>query len=169
MAEASFEQDAGVMQIAEAYSLDAVDLAARNFSITLDWSEASIRQVERILGLLHDDMSQSKPSEDAVWTFAKAFGSYIGEVLRRHHGGEWGNINMNGQSFPGLRQSGGGLIWPWSKANKRLTNGPEDNVWDYYNVVVENVREVNFTPDPGQNTPSDRGANTRKKPWWKFW
>jgi hypothetical protein len=113
-----------------------VDLAARNFGVTLDRSEASVKDVEQILGRLHDEMASAKPPEDAIWTFAKAFGSYIGEVLRQHHGGEWGMVSMGGQSFPGLRQASGALCWPWGKAHKRLVDGPDDNVWHYYSVLV---------------------------------
>lgn len=162
MPEPIFQPDPQVVEIAEAYSLDAVDLAARNFDVTLDWSEGSIRQVEQMLGQLHDEMSRAHPPEDAISTFAKAFGSYIGEVLRRHHGGEWGTITMDGQSLPGLRQAGGGLIWPWGKAYKRLTNGAEDNVWHYYSVLI---RGDGPTPE---KPPGSRGSGP-KKPWWKFW
>src|SRR5262245_41270518 len=146
MAEAPFQPDPQVAEIAEAYALDAVDLAARNFGVTLDWSEASVRQVEQMLGRLHDEMVSAQPPEDAVWTFAKAFGSYVGEVLRRHHGGEWGMVSMGGQSFPGLQQVGGALCWPWGKAHKRLVNGPEDNVWHYYSVLVQRPAEPPYAP-----------------------
>ncbi len=133
----TFEADPRVAKIAEAYSLDAVDLAANNFQVVLDWSEESVRQVEQMLGRLHDEMGNARPPEEAVWTFAKAFGSYVGEVLRRHHGGEWGMVSMGDESFPGIRQPKGGLCWPWSRAHKRLVNGAEDNVWHYYTAIVE--------------------------------
>jgi hypothetical protein len=137
MPETSFQADSQVAEIAVAYAHDAVDIAARNFGIALDWSEASVRQVEEILNRLHDEMANAQPSEDAVWAFAKAFGSYVGEVIRRRHGGTWGMIRMEEQSFPGLEQTGGALCWPWSKAHKRLVHGPEDNVWHYYCILVE--------------------------------
>jgi hypothetical protein len=136
---ANFQPDMRVTEIAEAYSLDAIDLAASNFGVTLDWSEASVRKVEEMLGRLHDEMANAQPREDAIWTFAKAFGSYVGEVLRRHHSGEWGMLDMDGQSFPGIQQKNGALCWPWSKAQKRLVNGPEDNVWHYYTVLVQDA------------------------------
>jgi hypothetical protein len=136
MAKPSFQPDPQVAEVAEAYSLDAVDLADRNFGVTLDWSEASVHQVEQVLGRLHDDMAHSRPPEDVVWTFAKAFGSYVGEVLRRHHGGTWGTVSVDGQSFPGLQQSSGGCCWPWGKAHKRLVNGPEDNISHYYSALA---------------------------------
>jgi hypothetical protein len=135
----NFQADASVTEIARAYSLDAIDLAEKNFRVTLDWSEESVRNVEEMLGRLHDEMANALPPEDVIWTFAKAFGSYVGEVLRRHHGGEWGMVNLEGQSFPGLQQKNGALCWPWSKAQKRLVNGQEDNMWHYYSVLVRDA------------------------------
>jgi hypothetical protein len=137
MDDTSFQPDPQIAEDAEAYALDAVDLAARNFGVALDWSEDSVRQVEQMLGRLHDELARTRPPQDAVWTFAKAFGSYVGEVVRRHHGGEWGTVSMGGQSFPGLEQAGGALCWPWGKAHNRLINGPEDNVWHYYRLLVQ--------------------------------
>jgi hypothetical protein len=45
----SFVADANVQKIAEAYALDAVDLAKSQFSISLDWSDASIENVKKAL------------------------------------------------------------------------------------------------------------------------
>jgi hypothetical protein len=135
MAEA-FQADPQVAEVAEASSLDAVDLAARSFGITLNWSDESVRQVEEMLGRLHDEMAQAQPPEEAIWTFAKAFGSYVGEVLRRHHGGEWGMVRMGEESFPGVQQPGGRLCWPWGRAYKRIVEGPESNMWHYYQLLI---------------------------------
>jgi hypothetical protein len=135
MAEA-FQPDPRIAEIASAYALDAVDFASTNFGVTLDWSDGSVRQVEEMLGRLHDDMERAQPAEDAVWTFAKAFGSYVGEVLRQRHGGQWGMVHMGEQSFPGLERPGGRLCWPWGRAHKRIVNGPEDNIWHYYQILI---------------------------------
>lgn len=155
----SFTADPKIAEIAKAYSLDAVDIAASNFKVKLDWSDNSIRKVEGMLGRLHDDMAQSNPQEEVVWTFAKAFGSYVGEVLRRHHSGEWGIVNLNGQEFPGIQHDDGRLCWPWARAHKRIMNGPEDNVWHYYQVLLK--------PSVGTEGPDD--LEPLKKPWWRFW
>ena len=136
---ASFQLDSQVGKMAEAYSLDAVDLAAKNFAIALDWSEASVERVEWLLGELHAIKARTRPPESTVWSFAKAFGSYVGEVLRRHHGGEWGTVYMGVDSFPGIEQPNGALIWPWGRTHNRLVNGPEDNVWDYYRVIAGEI------------------------------
>lgn len=158
MPEQPFQPDAKIVQIAEAYSQDAIS-TAQNFGTTLNWSESSIQQVEQMLGRLHAELEVAKPSPETIWNFAKAFGSYVGEVIRRHHGGEWGMVNMNGQSFPGLRQPSGNLIWPWGRVHKRITNGPEDNLWHYYQAVTRTEG----------NGGSRLEAAPPKKPWWKFW
>jgi hypothetical protein len=159
MAGPSFQPDAQIAEIAEAYALDAIDLAARNFGIQLDWSEDSIRQVEQMLGRLHDEMAGAQPPEEAVWTFAKAFGSYVGEVLRRHHGGRWGMVNLDGESFAGLQQAGGSLCWPWGKAHKRLVKGPADNLWHYYRILVQSASSAE-----GRQSGLRRRLTSRTRP-----
>ncbi len=77
------------------------------------------------------------PTEEQVSTFAKMLGSYVGEVFRRNHGAEWGMVTLGDDSIPGLRASGSEqLFWPMGKVQKRLVNGPEDNVWHYYQDLV---------------------------------
>lgn len=131
-----FEPDKNVQKMAEAYSLDLVDFAAQHFKITLNWSDESIREVEKIAAALHDDARSSKPTEEQLAPFYKGLGSYIGEVFRKNHGGVWGWVTFNGQRFPGMQREKIGLFWPWGKAQGRLVNGPEDNLWVYYQVAL---------------------------------
>jgi hypothetical protein len=133
---ATFLHDPRVARIAEAYALDAVDFAANTFNIKLDWSDASIERVEAILTKLSESLPTAKPPEDAVWNFAKAFGSYMGEVFRKNHGGEWGMVTLEGKTFPGMRMRTDSFFWPWSRAHRRIVEGSENNVLTYYRGVV---------------------------------
>jgi hypothetical protein len=136
--EEPFAEDPKIQQIAEAYALDAIDFAAEHFRRTLDWSDASVAHIEAIMGSLHRDLARANPSDKQVIQFARMFGSYVGEVFRRNHGAAWGIVTLGGQSFPGLRASKqGALFWPWGRAQNRLRNGAEDNVWHYYQTLVE--------------------------------
>ena len=129
----NFVADEDIRDIAGAYALDAVDDALRNMGITLDWSEHSIAAVEYILDRLCKSARIETPRAERVEMVAKIFGSYIGEVFIRHHGGSWGWVSVTGESLPGIRAaSGGHLFWPWARALKRLRDGPEENVWHYY-------------------------------------
>ena len=132
----SFEPDPRLQEVAEAYTLDAIDMAKGNFGITLDRSEASIAQVERILDELHQATIKEAPSPETIETVSKMFGSYIGEVFRQHHSGEWGFVTMGGGTVPGIKAPKN-MFWPWLRVSNRLENGSEDNVWHYYQVMVQ--------------------------------
>ena len=80
-----------------AYSEDAVDFARQNFGVALDFSYASIEQVEAIADRLYRTIPHSfmaklfrkVPSEADLDQICKMLGGYIGEVFRRAKGGDW--------------------------------------------------------------------------------
>ena len=132
----SFTKDANIQKMAEAYSLDACDFVRDNFHTNLDWSDTSIQQVESVLETFRSQIASAKPTEEQITQFSKMFGSYIGEVYRKNHGAAWGMVNMNGESFPGLKADlDGTLFWPWGRTRNRLVDGAENNVWHYYSQL----------------------------------
>lgn len=135
----SFASDQNVQKVAEAYALDAVEYSKKQFDITLDWTDASIVNVEKALALMRASYVSTtpRPTDEQVMSFAKSFGSYIGEVYRRNHGAEWGIVNLDGQKFPGLQTKSGINFWPWGRAFNRITQGEENNVSDYFNALLE--------------------------------
>jgi hypothetical protein len=128
----------------QAYAQDCVDHARAVGETSLDYSVASLERVEAILSRAHEQMPRGVlsrlfgrgPSAEEVETLAKAYGGYIGEVIRRAHGGTW---EMNSEITPepaiALR-IGDSVIFPPGKVYGRLTNGPEDNIWHYYQVLA---------------------------------
>lgn len=134
----SFSPDPNVEKVAAAYAQDAVDFSGKQLGIKLDWSDASIDNVELALSKMSAsyETTQPRPSDEKVMSFAKAFGSYIGEVYRRNHGATWGMVTMGGQKFPGLRTASGVNFWPWGRAFNRITKGGEENVRDYYAALL---------------------------------
>jgi hypothetical protein len=135
----SFQADPNIQKVAEAYSLDAIDFSKKQFGITLDWTDGSIANVEKALALMHSSYAGTtpRPTEEQVMSYAKAYGSYVGEVYRRNHGAEWGIIDLGGQKFPGLRTKSGTNFWPWGRAFNRIVEGAENNIADYYKVLLE--------------------------------
>lgn len=129
-----------------AYAMDAVDHARNAFERDLDYSLGSVEAVEAILDAMYKSMPKGLlgrlfrrgPSEEVLWTFSKMYGGYVGEVLRRAGGGEWyiDEEVVPGQDTLALRKADHRL-WPPSKVGKRLTNGPVDNVWHYFQVVAQ--------------------------------
>jgi hypothetical protein len=136
-AEGVFVADPQIQQIAEAYALDAIDIAKNQFGLKLDRTDESIANVEAILALIHDSYvaTNPKPSEEMVMSYAKAFGSYTGEVYRLNHGAEWGMLTLNGRRFPAMKAKSGINFWPWGRALNRIVQGPENNLADYYKML----------------------------------
>ena len=114
-----------------AYAKDAVDAAKRSFQEELDYSESSIRILEKIVGRQHDEYIQgNKPSDQQLDAFCKMWGAYLGEVMRRHHGGEWSTPSegiFKGLYVLSVKES---QTSPPSKVYKRIRHYPFDaRVW----------------------------------------
>ena len=131
----------------QAYAGDGVAYAVKTFAEALDYSEASVERVEGILAKLFDaqpkgffvKLLRSGPTPEQIDQLAKALGGYVGEVMRRHWGGKW---KLESAAFPGqsvitLELANGSDVWPHFKVGKRLINGPEDNVWHYFQTLRE--------------------------------
>lgn len=134
----AFSSDPKIAAVTGAYALDAVDHAKTKFGIALDWSDRSIANVETILTRLHADYVKSKTQipDDAIATLAKAYGSYIGEVYRRNHGGDWGMMTLDGLDFPAVKARSGVAFWPIGRVTNRIKNGSGDNVAFYYRGLL---------------------------------
>lgn len=130
-----------INDVMEAYARDAVDFAKARFDVTLDFTAASISNVESIADRLYRSKPRGVlgklfgrgPSEQDVDAMCKMLGGYVGEVLRREKGGEWG-INEDLQAY-GVR-FGETWVFPPAKVHKRLTNGSEDNIEFYFRVLL---------------------------------
>ncbi|MCX7359090.1 MAG: hypothetical protein NT015_13230 [Alphaproteobacteria bacterium] len=127
-----FAEDAKVQQVAEAYALDAIAFARKNFKVELDFSDASIAQIESMMENFDRNATRGLPRAEVLAQFGKMFGSYIGEVYRKNHGGSWGMITNEGSSIPGVQGADGTLFWPWARVENRMRQGPQENILDYY-------------------------------------
>lgn len=127
----------------------AVRMAAAA-GIKLDYSNASIEAVEQQLAGLHDQLqarrtdstSNPLPSEREFQAMCYYFGTYIAEVLKRTYGGTWSNQSAlhPGHDIPTFHVGANRMeIWPQMKVEKRLRNGPEDNVWHYFQFTVQKL------------------------------
>jgi hypothetical protein len=132
----TFTPDPKIQQIAKAYSKDAIDWAKKSFRIKLNWKDTSIEQIESMLVSLYNEMANAKPTDEQIYQFAKMLGSYVGEVYCKNHGGTWGSITLDDQTFPGIQGKNNVLFWPWGRVQNRLKNGPSDNVWHYYKDII---------------------------------
>jgi len=121
------------------YTLDAVDFTKQNFKKQLDFSEDSIKDVEECLDALSKTRDQYKPNNEQLLTTAKMYAAYIGQVIKLKWGGDWRDENQYSlQNGPALKVRDQHLFLV-SKVYRRILNGPEDNVWHFYQVFKKDM------------------------------
>lgn len=112
----------------------AVLTAQLDWSESLDGSEDSLDAVERILGKMHS-LSKSEPERvppELIDKTSKAMGIYLGEIIRRHYGGQW-RVSADGEfelPYPST------TIHPIARARKRIVDGPAENVKMYFSSMA---------------------------------
>jgi hypothetical protein len=118
-----------------------VSASARAYNVDLDYSPESPGRLEVVLQSMHDEHLATPLSEHAVHVRCLALGAYIGEVLRRAAtGGTWARDSEFGaDTFP-LTLAGNNRVFPVSWAQKRVLNGPGENVEFKANAVLSIVQ-----------------------------
>ena len=113
----------------------AIEVAG-NMGTELDYSAASIKDLEALLTMVYGRIDAEGFSQDDLWTIACLFGSYLGETMLRNGladaGFDWQEdtdgepILVRGGSVFSLR------MVPINKVFKRLVNGPDDEIVSFY-------------------------------------
>ncbi len=137
--------DQSLEQMTADFAAAAVEMAAA-MELPLDYSEASLERVEQILDRLHREMRHPEvrdldapapqPTSSQMDDLCRLWGSYFGEVVRRHWGGEWSLESYPGAAFATLVLNvGGNKLFPSLKIYRRLTAGPSDDLVAFYEQV----------------------------------
>ena len=103
--------------------------------IDLDYSLKSIQVIEEELARIAKEVNKTNPQQ-GTFGLAMGYGAYIGEVLRRRHGGSWAVEQTGGAGSYRLTTKSNTVIFPVNWCWKRLINGEEDNV--YHKAVLFN-------------------------------
>ena len=117
---------------------EAVKDAWEQNQIKLDYRVESIKNVDQILGKLHEQYARDR-STISVQGLGSAYGAYIGEVIRRSEpGSRWQRDDAIGEkSYPLIW--GAGHSYPMAWCSRRILNGDEDNVWLKYRALKEGL------------------------------
>ena len=160
-----FTPDPNLQQMAQAFAQEAVDFAEKvvllrpptagrhghvtvgDFRIKLNYSDASIRDVEDILAELHRSLAAAKPSTEQIERYARNYGSYIGETFRRNHGATWGSTPHEHGKMPSMRSDHSGTVFfPWTRALNRITKGETEGVMAYYQYLLDELKGASQPP-----------------------
>ena len=113
----------------------ALDIA-KAFKIELDFSSKSIKNVEKILSLIHYDYIKGNITE-GIDGIALEFAFYIISVIEKNF--EEGKIERNHKdfgdnAFPYYWKDS--VIFPYAWCQKRIYDGIADNVWVKYKRLI---------------------------------
>lgn len=115
----------------------AVDLCRAGFGVTLDFTPVFLESLDRLLTLLGH---YSTWPPDRVDETVIAFGSYVGETIRRTLGATW---LRQGESYVLSDVAGSAaVIRPFEKIKRRIQLGAEESLAPYYENVTEVVAKL---------------------------
>jgi hypothetical protein len=108
-----------------------------------DFSLESLKEVDRFFDE-HVTSGRANPGgllSQQLGARLFALGSYVGEVIRRHGGGQWqGDDNdPEAEINIAIRLPSGAILWPAQRVMKRFKNGAEDSIW-VYGVALTSAR-----------------------------
>lgn len=174
-------QQVTIADIMRAYAADAVKYAKGQYGIDLDYSEASLEHIDRMLddkmhgAVIEPDKLTPEEQED-MWTYCKVIGGYVGEVIIRNLGGTWQTKELD---------SGGSSVT--LMAAGKIEGSPPDGVWraltEPFRSMVSYYRSLRAILGHGEER-TEQGvkmikvpalssappqARRRAKPWWRLW
>ena len=108
----------------------------KEYDINLDFSDESIKNVEKILADLHTEYQKTK-NDEGLNGLALIFGFYIIEVIEKNH--KKGRIERNhpdfGENvFPFYWNKG--ILFPVAWCQKRILDGEGDNIEIKYRLLI---------------------------------
>jgi len=120
--------------------IQTLELAKEN-GVTLDFSDDSIKEIEKLLAECHREYKKQK-SEEGFHGLAMMFGAYLGEVIRKKgFGGTWGcdHPQMGEDTFPFYWRDHTLFLYAWCA--KRIFDGDGDDVvFKYKALILEKLK-----------------------------
>jgi hypothetical protein len=122
---------ASLESMMQSYAERAVQQAAEDHGMTLDYSPESIGQLETVLAARIPVPAPELEEATRLW------GGYFGEVFRRRWPAEWIMAIYPGGEFamPAL-EIGGSQVYPLLKVFRRMTMGPGEELGAFYAKVA---------------------------------
>ncbi len=106
------------------------------FDVKLDYTDASVKDVERLLGEMHDEYLRTK-LDDGLRGIALEFAAYLVTVIERNYGPvDWqrDHETIGKDSFP--LNWNGVTLFPYGWCLKRIFDGPGDDIVSKWQVCI---------------------------------
>jgi hypothetical protein len=124
---------------------ELAEQVAEGFGVTLDYSERSVHDVERILGEIHEDYRRNK-SEEGLQGLAVEFGAYLVSVLEKHRGPVvWkrDHPDFGEDAFP--LEWRGTTLFPVRWCLNRIVDGPGENIAFKWKALIADGQRDNHS------------------------
>ena len=132
----------------------AVANAANDFKVTLDFTEASLVGLDRILGEFAAEFPKVPKEKQSIVgaAIAMQFGAYFGEVLRRTVGGAWVDKVQGPNDLQFSVRVGTTYLSPIVTVHRRLTRPQPRSLVDLFKEGVASLRTAVL---PTQSQPEE--------------
>jgi hypothetical protein len=122
-------------------------LSGRAQGVEFDYSIESLTNVDLALDALARVKSANKIDDTRFGAWCLFWGAYVGEVIRKHHGGgEWseGADGTGHGTYP--LAVGDKILYPSQWCVERVQGGAPEGVWKEYQLfaLTEAVRKIDF-------------------------
>lgn len=114
-------------------ALAAQKFTRKFFVAELDFSEASVAELDAQSEAARYALRGGLTPEN-IDKLTNLWGSYLGELLRRHASGEWTMIETESGSRPAILLNGA-TIFPHDTIRARLEKGPESSIKKFFESV----------------------------------
>jgi len=121
---------------------DAKKSAKDIFETDLDFTVQSVEKLDNIANTFYNVVAKGGVKgiggDEMLWKASWLYGCFLGEVIRKRWGGMW----LMDKDKPDDKNAlilnvHGNSTFPVFKVAKRITNGPEDSLVHYYNVLEQ--------------------------------
>ncbi|HET6246337.1 MAG TPA: hypothetical protein VFE47_01465 [Tepidisphaeraceae bacterium] len=117
----------------------ALEIAHREFNAGLDFSISSVAVLDEMVDQLHRRHAATPFSAGELAHYVQSLGSYLGEVIRREHGGVWGIFRVFSDTMPAVQIGTAPATVacrPMTEVWVRITRGTGESLEGLYQRLV---------------------------------
>lgn len=121
----------------KAHALEAQKFSRKHLVLELDFSEASVAEMENQADSVPFALKGGKSPEN-IALLTRLWGAYVGEALRRATGAQWTEETAGEVRRIGL-QGASAVVHPHEHVHKRLLGSKEDNLVQFFRQAREQL------------------------------
>jgi hypothetical protein len=122
-------------------------VAADELGVVVNYDEAGVRWLDDYI-----DQQRSKASEEVKAALPRTLGSFLGECIRRSHGGEWEQNKETSQWT--VRVTDRVAVFPFNKVRKQLAGAEGESVVAFFQSITALIASARPNLTEAQASPS---------------